>query len=284
MRLFILLLAVSPLTLFLTSCDAVDSDNGIDGPVSDSERLELFDDHEFVLSNDDYFEAWQLALWKDGELRADPETALMFLQHRDAIRDAYSDTLPETESIFLMPWEPGRLIIGADIEYMDEIQDGVFRYVDDLPAEQRPDSLMFLDHDEDSDYFYYLVYFDELLNVEVVADAYRQLPGVQFTVPDFFGTYGGTPFPVYPGYIDDEWYYLIYRVSFTVERTNLFRIDQPGLDGMEAELIISHDPEDEPMDEDTKEIIDQIHDYFRSRFFDRTSPERIEQVQDLMNR
>lgn len=275
LRPFVILFPALILSVMAVSCDAVDGDREL--PISDREKLARFENPDFVKANPDYFEAWQLALWRDGDLMANPETAVMFLEHRNVIRNQFSQDLPEVREHFSMPWEPGNLILGADIRHMEDVRDGFFRPFNQLGVGLVPDSIAFLDHLEGSEHFFFMAYFDILMNVEQLAGTYRQLPEVLFTDPNHLGTWGGTPFPVYPGHIDGDWYYLFYKNTYVTERTSLFKVEPRGLQGYSAELVESFVAGEQPSS-NTRNIIQQIHQDFRDRVYDQASVERIDEI------
>ncbi len=273
------LIPVLALFVFI-SCDAVE--NGGERPTSDRQKLARFSNDDFVKANADYFEAWELALWSEGGLRPDPEEAVMFLDHRDVIRDEFTESLPEVNDMFTLPWEPGALIVGADIRHIEDVRDGFFRFSNELPFEMQPESLEFLDHEEFSNHFFFLAYFDELLNVEEVAKSWRQLADVRFTDPDYLAVFAGTPFSVYPGYVNDIHYYLFYKTSFVTERTTLIKVEPRGLQGWGAELVASFVPGEQPSS-DVRDIIRQIRSDFNDRFFDQTSMKRVEKLRERIS-
>ena len=268
------LLPVMALFVFI-SCDAVDSEREF--PISDRDKLARFSNDDFVKANPDYFEAWELALWSEGELRPDPEEAVMFLEHREAIRSQFSAELPEVNELFTLPWVPGSLIVGVDIRHIEDVRDGFFRYSSQLPFDLQPDSIAFLDHQDFSEHFFFLAWFDELLNVEEAARSYRQLTDVRFTDPDYLAVWAGTPFAVYPGYVNDDYYYLFYRTTYVTERTTLIKVEPRGLQGWRAELVVSFVPGEQPPSS-ARNIIRQIRSDFNDRFFDQTSLERVEEL------
>lgn len=273
------LLPVIVVFLFI-SCDAVE--NGGERPISDREKLARFSDDAFVKANPGYFEAWELALWSEGGLRPDPEEAVMFLEHREAIRDEFAESLPEVNEMFTLPWVPGSLIVGADIQHIEDVRSGFFRYSSQLPIDMQPDSIEFLDHEEFSEHFFFLVYFDELLNVEEVARSWRRLTDVRFTDPDYLAVWADTPFDVYPGYVNDDYYYLFYHTTYVTERTTLVKVEPRGLQGWRAELVVSFVPGEQPPS-DASNIIRRIHSDFNDRFFDPTSVERVEELQERIS-
>lgn len=266
----LLSLLIVPLIVF--SCDTVESDREI--PLSDREKLARFNDDEFVKENPDYFEAWELALWHEGGLRADPDKAVTFLEHREIIRTEFAEELPEVNELFTLPWVPGSLIIGAHIRHMEDVRDGFFRYLSQLDFDIQPDSIAYLDHRESSEHFFFLAYFDELLNVEEVAKSYRRLTDVRFADPDYLAVWSGAPFAVYPGYIDGDYYYLFYKTTYVTERTTLIRVEPRGLRGWRAELVVSFVPDKQPPS-DARDIIRRIRSDFNDRFFDQTAVERV---------
>jgi len=274
-----LLVPVIAIFLFI-SCDAVDSEREF--PISDRDKLARFSNEEFVRTNADYFEAWELALWSEGGLRADPEEAVMFLEHREAIRSQFAQDLPEVNEHFALPWVPGSLIVGADIRHIEDIRDGFFRYSGQLPFDMQPDSIEFLDHEEFSEHFFFLVYFDELLNVEEVARSWRQLTDVRFADPDYLAVWADTPFDVYPGYVNNDYYYLFYNTTFVTERTTLIKVEPRGLQGWRAELVVSFVPGEQPPS-NVRNIIRQIRSDFNDRFFDKTSLERVEELHERIS-
>ncbi len=261
--------------LLFISCDAVEGDREL--PVSDRDKLARFENPDFVKAEKDYFEAWQLALWRDGDLLANPETAVMFLEHRNVIRNQFSQDLPEVREYFSMPWEPGILILGADIRHMEDVRDGFFRPFNQLGVGLAPDSIAFLNRLEGSEHFFFLAYFDILMNVQEMAKTYRQLPEVLFSDPNYFASFGGNPFPVYPGHIDGDWYYLFYKTTYVTERTSLFKVEPRGLQGYSAELVESFVAGEQPSSS-TRDLIRQIRDDFRERVYDQASVERIEEL------
>ncbi len=271
----LLLIPVIALSLFF-SCDAVDSEREF--PISDRDKLARFSNEEFVKANPDYFEAWELALWSEGGLRPDPEEAVMFLEHRETIRSQFAEELPEVNELFTLPWVPGSLIVGADVRHIEDVRDGFFRYSSQLPFDLQPDSIAFLDHQDFSEHFFFLAWFDELLNVEEAAKAWRQLTDVRFTDPDYLAVWAGTPFAVYPGYVNDDFYYLFYRTTFVTERTTLIKVEPRGLQGWRAELVVSFVPGEQPPSS-ARNIIRQIRSDFNDRFFDQTSVARVEELQ-----
>ncbi|MGM0739939.1 MAG: hypothetical protein ACQETM_12360 [Bacteroidota bacterium] len=258
------------------SCDAVDNDREF--PISDRDKLARFNDDEFVKANPDYFEAWELALWHEGGLRANPEEAVRFLDHRELIRNRYGDELPEVEEAFTLPWVPGSLIIGADIRHIEDVQDGFFRDFNQLDLALVPDSIEFLDFEPGTDYFFFLAHFDDLLNVGEMARIYRQLPDVRFADPDYLSVFAGNPFPIYPGRVDGDFYYLFYRTTFVTERTTLIKVEPAGLQGWQAELLTSFVPGEQPPSE-ADDIIRQIRSDFNNRFLDPASVERVKELQ-----
>ncbi len=273
------LIPVIAVFLFI-SCDAVDSER--DFPISDRDKLARFSDEAFVQANPDYFEAWELALWNEGGLRPEPEGAVMFLEHREAIRNRFAEELPEVNELFTLPWVPGSLIVGADIRHIEDVQDGFFRYSSQLPFDMQPDTIEFLDHEEFSEHFFFLVYFDELLNVEEVARSWRQLTDVRFTDPDYLAVWADTPFDVYPGYVNNDYYYLFYNTTFVTERTTLVKVEPRGLQGWRAELVVSFVPGEQPPS-NARNIIRQIRSDFNDRFFDKTSLERVEELHERIS-
>ncbi len=274
LHLWSLLSAIMVLPLFV-SCESVNSDREL--PISDRDKLARFTNHEFVKANPDYFEAWQLALWHEGGLRADPEVAVMFLEHRDIIRNQFGSDLPEVREAFTLPWAPGRLIVGAHIRHMEDVRDGFFRFFNQLDFELLPDSIAFLDHLEGSEHFFFLAYFDKLLNAEEVATFYRQIQDVRYADPDYLAVWGGTPFPVYPGYVNGSFYYLFYRTTYVTERTSLFKVEPRGLQGWSTELVVSFVPGEVPPT-GARDIIRQIRSDFNNRFYDQASLKRVESI------
>ncbi len=273
-RHLMLFLVIVP--FFIYSCDAVDSEREF--PISDRDKLARFSNEDFVKANPDYFEAWELALWSEGGLRPDPEEAVMFLEHREAIRSQFAEELPEVDEFFTLPWVPGSLIVGADIRHIEDVSDGFFRYSSQLPFDLQPDSIAFLDHQDFSEHFFFLAHFDELINVEEAARSWRQLTDVRFTDPDYLAVWAGTPFAVYPGYVNDDYYYLFYRTTYVTERTTLIKVEPRGLQGWRAELVVSFVPGEQPPSS-ARNIIRQIRSDFNERFFDQTSLERVEELQ-----
>lgn len=272
-RQLLLPLLIFPFLLF--SCEAVDSDREF--PVSDRDKLARFNDDEFVKANADYFEAWELALWYEGGLRADPEEAVRFLDHLELIRNRYGNELPEVEEAFTLPWVPGSLIIGADIRHIEDVQDGFFRDFNQLDLALVPDSVAFLDFEPGTNHFFFLAYFDDLLNVGEMARIFRQLPDVRFADPDYLSVFAGNPFSIYPGHIDGDFYYLFYRTTFVTERTTLIKVEPAGLQGWQAELITSFVPGEQPPSE-ADDIIRQIRSDFNNRFLDPASVDRMEEL------
>ncbi|TVQ70787.1 MAG: hypothetical protein EA363_07195 [Balneolaceae bacterium] len=276
-----LLLSLLIVPFFVFSCDAVDSEREF--PTSDRDKLARFNDDAFVKANPDYFEAWELALWHEGGLRPDPEEAVMFLDHREAIRNAFANDLPEADQDFTLPWVPGALIIGADVRHMVDVMDGFFRDFNQLDPGLAPDSIAFLDHEEFSEHFFFLAYFDELLNVEEMARIYQRLPDVRFTDPDYLAVWAGNPFPVYPGYVNGDFYYLFYKTTYVTERTTLVKVEPRGLQGWRAELVTSYIPGEQPPS-NARDIIRQIRSDFNERFLDETSLQRVETLRERIDR
>ena len=275
LRLLTVLFSALILSVLAVSCDAVDGERDL--PISDREKLARFENPDFVKANPDYYEACQLTLWKDGDLMANPETAVMFLEHRNVIRNQFSQDLPEVREHFSMPWEPGNLILGADIRHMEDVRDGFFHPFNQLGVGLEPDSIAFLDQLEGSEHFFFLAYFDILMNVQEMAKTYRQLPEVLFSDPNHFATWGGTPFPVYPGHIDGKWYYLFYKTTYVTERTSLFTVEPSGLQGYSAELVESFVAGEQPSSS-TRDLIRQIRDDFRERVYDQASVKRVKEI------
>ena len=248
-----------------SSCDLLRSDPTV--PTETQEELARFANADFVVENLEYLEAIQLAFWLEGGLESDPVTALKFLRQREAIRHRYGDKYPETLRHFVQPFSPGRVIAGIDTSYAALIRDPQSGYYDALDERIRPDSVSVRMSDAPQLHSWMSAYFPMLYNPEAAAAAYAELPGMVYVEPSWLGTIGGNPFPVYPGIIDGEFYYIIRKVTSIPERTSIFRV-RPESDGLyRAELVASRSAGDDPWDERFQEIISEVHRQFRERYY-----------------
>lgn len=125
-------------------------------------------------------EAFAVALWLSRELKAPTDLYERVLSDLTLIRDKFRDSIPAVDLQFHEPWEPGRLILGFDHENYQLVSDGGYFAWDSLNAlfnlaqvdlSMSAFSIAKLD-------------FDDELNPEFLAEAYRRLPGVRFAVPN----------------------------------------------------------------------------------------------------
>ena len=247
-----------------SSCDFLRSDSAV--TTESREELARFTNADFVVENLEYLEAIQLAFWLEGGLEANPTTALEFLRQREAIRDRYGDTYPETLRLFMQPFSPGRVSAGIDTSYTAMARDPQSGYFDVLDERIRPDSVSVHMSDASLSYSWMSAHFSMLYNPEAAAAAYAQLPGMVFVEPSGLATIGGNPFPVYPGFIDGDFYYIIRKVTFIPVRTSIFRVKPEPAGLYRAELVASHSAGDPPWDSRFQEIVNEVHRQFRERY------------------
>jgi hypothetical protein len=251
---------------FIMSCDLMESNRVSDREDEFRAEIAIFESPEKLSEHPEYFEAVQLAFWEEGELKAHPLTALKFLHQRNAIRTTFSDEFPETERFFTMPWESGMMITRADTSMIPHFTDPELSFFDDLDPEIRPDSVTYRYTSIDESIVYALIYFPKNYNVEVMIAKYKKLPGLENTFANGLGTFGGNPFPVYPGYENGTYYYIIHKITFIAERTSLFRMTKKGELDYKAELLATTDQAyGKPFNEMTTEIMRRIKSDFSNR-------------------
>ncbi|MDH3891344.1 MAG: hypothetical protein OEV49_09700 [candidate division Zixibacteria bacterium] len=125
-------------------------------------------------------EALAMALWLSHDLRAPTELYQRVRSDLILIRTGFRDSLPAVDLRFLKPWEPGRLILGFDPDSYQAVSDGKYTAWDSLNSLYNMVRV-----DLSMPAFNMLkLKFDDWLNSEVLADIYRQLPGVRFAVPN----------------------------------------------------------------------------------------------------
>lgn len=249
----------------VSSCDLLRSDPTV--PTETQQELARFSDADFVVENLEYLEAIQLAFWLEGGLEADPVTALKFLRQREAIRHRYGDTYPETLRHFVQPFSPGRVIAGIDTSYAALARNPQSGYYETLDERIRPDSVSVHMSDASLSYSWMSAHFSMLYNPEAAVAAYAELPGMVYAETSGLVTIGGNPFPVYPGIIDGDFYYIIRKVATIPLRTSIFRVRQES-DGLyRAELVASRSTGDDPWDDRFQEIINEVHRLFRERYY-----------------
>lgn len=251
-----------------SSCDFLRSDSAV--TTESQEELARFANADFVVENLEYLEAIQLAFWLEGGLEVNPATALDFLRQRQAIRHRYGETYPETLRNFMQPFSPGRVTAGIDTSYAALARDPQSGYYDTLDERIRPDSVSVHMSDASLSYSWMSAHFSMLYNPEAAAAAYAELPGMVYAETSGLGTIGGNPFPVYPGVIDGEFYYVIRKVTFIPVRTSIFRVRPEPAGLFRAELIASHSAGDPPWDDRFQQIVNEVHRQFRERY-DRSS-------------
>ena len=255
----------------VSSCDFLRSDSVV--PTETQQELDRFTDADFVVENLEYLEAIQLAFWLEGGLEADPVTALEFLRQREAVRHRYGDTYPEVLRHFTQPFNTGAVLAGIDTSYTAKARDPQSGYYDVLDERIRPDSVSVHMSDASLSYTWMSAYFSMIYNPEAAVAAYAELPGMVYAETSGLGTIGGNPFPVYPGIIDGEFYYIIRKVTVIPKRTSIFRV-RPEPDGLfRAELVASHSAGDDPWDDRFQEIVNEVHRQFRERYDRNTGDE-----------
>lgn len=125
-------------------------------------------------------EALAIALWLSHELKAPPDLYERVRSDLSLIREKFRDSLPAVDLQFHQPWEPSRLIVGFDEDNYQQVSDGQYRAWDSLNALY---SLARIDLSMPA-FNMLKLKFDDDLNPEILADAYQQLPGVRFAVPN----------------------------------------------------------------------------------------------------
>lgn len=127
-------------------------------------------------------EALAMALWLSHELNAPSGLYERVRSDLILIREKFRDSLPGVDLKFHEPWEPGRLILGFDQNSYQQISDGQYRAWDSLNVLFNMAQI-----DLSMPAFKMLkLEFEDGLNPEILADAYQQLPGVRFAVPNRF--------------------------------------------------------------------------------------------------
>jgi hypothetical protein len=249
----------------ISSCDLMESNRIFDREDEFREEIAIFESPEKLSEHPEYFEAVQLAFWEEGELKAHPLTALKFLHQRNAIRTKFSDEFPETERFFTMPWEPGVIITRVDTTMFPGFTDPGLSFFDELDQEIRPDSVTCCLKTTYESIVYALIHFPKKYNVEVIADTYKKLPGLENTFANGLGSISGF-FPVYPGYENGIYYYIIHKLGISPARTSLFRVTEKGDLDYQAELLATSDPAyGKPFNEITNDIMRRINSDFRIR-------------------
>lgn len=125
-------------------------------------------------------EALAIALWLSHELKAPTDLYERVRSDLLLVREKFRDSLPAVDLKFHEPWEPSRLILGFDQNNYQQISDGQYRAWDSLNALY---TLVRIDLSMPA-FKMLKLEFEDGLNPEILADAYQQLPGVRFAVPN----------------------------------------------------------------------------------------------------
>ncbi len=149
------------------------------GELSVSPDLDNGDDPDLTPSQPDP-EALVMALWLSHELETPSGLYERIRSDLILIREEFRNSIPAVDLRFHEPWEPGKLILGFDHEYYQQISDGHYRAWDSLNALF---NLARIDLSMPAFRMLKLEFADGL-NPEILADAYQQLPGVRFAVPN----------------------------------------------------------------------------------------------------
>lgn len=258
--------------LVLVSCDILSPDSPVIS--DDQDVLARFENADFVAANPEYIEAVQLAFWHEGGLTADPRTAWSFLKQRNAIRHKYGENFPEVEQLFTQPFLPGQISIAVDTTMTDQVADPESEFYAAVDPNLLPDSVSVMMLSIDRPYHRARLYFSKLYNPEIVAQAYRGLPGVFRSEPAFLINLGGSS--VTPGLIDGQFYYMFsMSTRFTRHKTTVIHV-KPEPSGLFRAEVVASGPwwtasqsRDELWDDRLLELIRKISRQYLERYYER---------------
>ena len=159
---------------------------------------------KLTYSAEDSLEAYNLALWFEGNLLPSKSTVDDLLFSINYLRYVYSDSFPVLiENRFETPWETGKLIVGFDDSTAVLVNNHQYDGWNLLDSSLLPDSIL-----EYPDRLGIALFgFDKEYNPLKLATFYKDLPGVEFSEPNYT-TYFEGKHPVFPGLIDSQLSYV----------------------------------------------------------------------------
>jgi hypothetical protein len=158
-----------------------------------------FDPEQLEYSAEDSIEAFELALWYEGNFLPSKTTIKNMLFSINYLRYTFGNTIPVLyQNRFMPPWKIGQLVVGFDDSTAALVRNHQYDGWNQLEAHLRPDTLL---HYPD-DLGHALLGFDEPYNPLYLSELYESLPGIEWCEPNGIGFAGGT-FPIFPGYIQN---------------------------------------------------------------------------------
>jgi len=150
-------------------------------------------------------EALAASQWLQSSLLPSVDLARAIDSGLAAIRQDWADSLEIVEMQFQSPWESGKIIVGFETDTYLLVREGVYYAWDSLNSHFELDQIIFSDFHPSLNWV--TLEFTRDLNPDVLAAAYRDLPGTRFVTPNRF-VGDGPILLMWPG---DEGIYYFFR-------------------------------------------------------------------------